>query len=389
MKKLIILLLFIPLLSFGQEIKVEVNSNGLFINSNKITNETDASYIESVLGKPDKKLLEKNTVWMYDELGIKVSFDQETEKNIQIGIQLNVDDARGPKTKKPFSGNLIIHGFYISENSPWNSISKIPEIQIDYSVPPILYFTYDNNLNHSFNYNGDPSKLYLVNFWKFNDTSALVEQENAELKADNRINYYATELESGKEQIFQDKSSRDFAVDILGTHIRPRDEIVSASQSYLAYVNQVVNFRKGPGTEFDIIKALQVGTQIFVISTIDKNGYYNVIDLETNTEGYVYKSYVVLDRVIEINEDDLFVESGKSSSSTVSEVEVYNNTDKVLTVFIGGNSYFFSAQEKRKINIKPGEYDYRVTAPGVLPYLGKDKIVSGFNYSWQFYIITK
>jgi len=206
---------------------------------------------------------------------------------------------------------------------------------------------------------------------------------------DNRINYYATELESAKEQIFQDKSSRDFAVDILGTHIRPRDEIVSASQSYLAYVNQVVNFRKGPGTEFDIIKALQEGTQIFVISTIDKNGYYNVIDLETNTEGYVYKSYVVLDRVIEINEDDLFVESGKSSSSTVSEVEVYNNTDKVLTVFIGGNSYFFSAQEKRKINIKPGEYDYRVTAPGVLPYLGKDKIVSGFNYSWQFYIITK
>mgnify|MGYP001495345711 CR=1 FL=1 len=66
----------------------------------------------------------------------------------------------------------------------------------------------------------------------------------------------------------------------------------------------MVNFRKGPGTEFNIVKALQAGTQIFVISTIDKNGYYNVIDLETNIEGYVYKSYVDLDRVIEISEDE-------------------------------------------------------------------------------------
>ena len=388
MKK-VILLLFIPLLSFGQGAKIEINSNGLFINSNKITNETDVLFIENVLGKPEKKLLEKHTIWVYDELGIKVWFDQKTDKNTQIDIQLNVENARGIKTKKPFGGDLIIHGFYISENSPWNSISKIPEIQIDNSVPPIAYWTSDNNLKHSFNYNDDKNKLYEVNFWKFNDTSVLVEQENAETKANNRINYYATAKESGKEQEFIDKASRDFAVDILGTHTRPRDEIVSTNQSYLAYVNQVVNFRKGPGTEFNIVKALQAGTQIFVISTIDKNGYYNVIDLETNIEGYVYKSYVDLDRVIEISEDDLFVESGKSSSSSISEVEVYNNTDKILSVFIGGNSYFFSAQEKRKINIEPGEYDYRVTAPGVLPYLAKAKIVSGINYSWQFYIIIK
>ena len=267
---------------------------------------------------------------------------QETEKNIQIDIQLNVDYARGIKTKKSFSGDLLIHDFYISENSPWNSIKKIPEIQIDDSVPPILYFTSDDNLNHSFNYNKDPSKLYQINFWKFKDTSGLVEKE-----------------------------------------------IANTNQSYLAYVKQTANFRKGPGTQYNIIKPLTAGTQIFVISTIDKNNYYNVIDLETNTEGYIYKTYVQLDRVIEINEDDLFVESGKSSSSIVSEVEVYNNTNKTLTIFIGGNSFIFSAQEKRKINIKPGQYDYRVTAPGVLPYLGKDKIVSGSNYSWQFYIVTK
>ena len=166
-------------------------------------------------------------------------------------------------------------------------------------------------------------------------------------------------------------------------------DIRNNNQSYLGFVKQTVNLRKGPGTDFNIIKSLPTGTQIFVISTDKKNNYYNVIDLETNVEGYIYNTYVEFDKAVNINEDDLFVESGKSSFSTVSEVKVYNNTNKTLTVFIGGSNYLFSAQEKRSINIKPNEYNYRVTAPGVIPYLGKDKVKAGYNYSWEFYIVAK
>jgi len=158
--------------------------------------------------------------------------------------------------------------------------------------------------------------------------------------------------------------------------------------SYLGFVKQTVNFREGPGTDYSIIKTLSAGTQIFIVSNNKKNNYYNVIDLETNLEGFVYNTYVEFDKPIEINEDDLFVENGKSSFSSISEVDVYNNTNKTLTVFIGGSNYLFSAQEKRKISIKPNEYKYRVTAPGVIPYLGKDNIKSGYNYSWEFYIVT-
>ena len=42
------------------------------------------------------------------------------------------------------------------------------------------------------------------------------------------INYYATEMESGKEQVFQDKKSRDFSVDVIGTHDAPRDEMAES-----------------------------------------------------------------------------------------------------------------------------------------------------------------
>ena len=42
------------------------------------------------------------------------------------------------------------------------------------------------------------------------------------------MNYYAVEKESGKEQVFQDEKSRNFSVDVIGTHEAPRDEMAKS-----------------------------------------------------------------------------------------------------------------------------------------------------------------
>ncbi len=42
------------------------------------------------------------------------------------------------------------------------------------------------------------------------------------------MNYYAVEKESGKEQVFQDEKSRNFSVDVIGTHEAPRDEMAES-----------------------------------------------------------------------------------------------------------------------------------------------------------------
>ena len=42
------------------------------------------------------------------------------------------------------------------------------------------------------------------------------------------MNYYAVEKESGKEQVFQDEKSRNFSVDVIGTHDSPRDEMAES-----------------------------------------------------------------------------------------------------------------------------------------------------------------
>ena len=42
------------------------------------------------------------------------------------------------------------------------------------------------------------------------------------------MNYYAVEKESGNEQVFQDEKSRNFSVDVIGTHEAPRDEMAES-----------------------------------------------------------------------------------------------------------------------------------------------------------------
>ena len=63
------------------------------------------------------------------------------------------------------------------------------------------------------------------------------------------INYLAAEKETGKEQVFQDKKSRDFSVDVIGTHESPRDQIAKSVEidmlrSIAAIYRNQSNFKK-------------------------------------------------------------------------------------------------------------------------------------------------
>ena len=164
--------------------------------------------------------------------------------------------------------------------------------------------------------------------------------------------------------------------------------MVGFSQSYIGWVNKQVNFREGPGTENSIIKSLKPGTQIFIVSTTAENNYLNIIDIETNKEGYVHKSYIRLGEVVEKNEGGIFTPSGKSDNYKP-EIEIYNNTNITLTLKLNSQLYTFRPQEKQSILLSPGSYNYRASAPGVIPNIGIENMQSNMNYSWQFYIVTQ
>jgi len=164
--------------------------------------------------------------------------------------------------------------------------------------------------------------------------------------------------------------------------------LIGFSQSYLGWTNKQVNFREGPSTQYAIIKSLKPGTQIFIVSTNAKNNYFNIIDIETNKEGYVHKSFIKLGDIVENNESGIFTPSGESTSYKP-DIEIYNNTNLTLTLKLNSELFTFNPNEKQTISLLPGKYSYRASAPGVIPNIGTENMESNMNYSWQFYIITK
>lgn len=158
-------------------------------------------------------------------------------------------------------------------------------------------------------------------------------------------------------------------------------------QSYLGTITKRVNFRQGPGSEFGIINSLNPGSQIFIVSLETENDFYNIINIETNEEGYVHKSFVKIGKLVARSNRSVFTQDGESSSYE-SEVKIFNNTSKTLTLKMNSESFYFSPYETKNISISPGEYDFRASAPGVIPYIGSEKLKNNQAYSWQFYIST-
>lgn len=162
----------------------------------------------------------------------------------------------------------------------------------------------------------------------------------------------------------------------------------SFSQSYLGRVTKQVNFREGPGTDYGIISSLKVGTQIFIVSIETDNDFYNIIDIATDREGYIHKSFVKVEQEIEKNEHGMFTPSGKTETYNP-EIEIYNNTKLTLTLKLNNETYSFAPQEKRTISMSPGTCNYRASAPNVIPNIGTEYMSSNQGYSWQFYIVTE
>jgi hypothetical protein len=159
------------------------------------------------------------------------------------------------------------------------------------------------------------------------------------------------------------------------------------SQSYLGTITKQVNFREGPGSSYEIISLLKAGTQIFISSLETEDDFYSIINIATNEEGYVHKSYVKIGKLVTRSNQSVFTPNGVSSSYE-SELKIFNNTSKTLTLKMNSKLFYFSPYERKNISISPGEYDFRASAPGVIPYIGNESLRSGQAYSWQFFIRT-
>jgi|GEM_PF-5462332 len=163
--------------------------------------------------------------------------------------------------------------------------------------------------------------------------------------------------------------------------------LTSYSQSYLGTISKQVNLREGPGTEYQILASLKPKTQIFIVSLETEDDFYSVIDIATNKSGYVHRSYVTVGKELPQSEGGLFTPSGSSGQENP-DVEIFNNTNRTMTLKLNSESHTFKPKEKRTLTLSAISYSFIASAPGVIPNYGRETLESNTRYTWEFYIVT-
>lgn len=160
------------------------------------------------------------------------------------------------------------------------------------------------------------------------------------------------------------------------------------AQAYLGQTTKAVNLRSGPGVEHRALRSIPSGSSLFVASKVMQNGYYTVVDIDSNMEGYVDAASVRLVQPLQANQEGVFTPTGRTASH-LCELEIYNRTEKTLTLKLDTDTYSFQPYQRTKLSVTPRTYSYRASAPGVLPDFGTEKLSGGTSYSWEFYIVTQ
>jgi hypothetical protein len=160
------------------------------------------------------------------------------------------------------------------------------------------------------------------------------------------------------------------------------------AQSYIGSVTGTVNFRSAPETSSQVFSSLVPGTPLFIVSTELRNGYYEVVNIETNQEGYVHHKYVEIGEEVAANTEGIFtpVLTGAGNNPTL---KILNNTNLTLTLKMNEQLYSFAPKESKEVTLNPGSYRYRASAPGVIPDHGIETLKRNYEYDWQFFIETR
>jgi hypothetical protein len=163
---------------------------------------------------------------------------------------------------------------------------------------------------------------------------------------------------------------------------------IASAQSYMGYTIKNSLLKTTPSLGGVTLGKVPVSSNMFLISLYNYNGYYNVIDVNTNKEGYIAKANLKVGKEVLKSEGGLFAANG-DAKGTVPDVEIFNNTSRVLTLKLNDSTYTVAPNSKNVIALAIGNCEYRASAPGVMPMIGIESVEGGHSYQWQFYLSKK
>ncbi|WP_305295420.1 SH3 domain-containing protein [Paramuribaculum intestinale] len=163
---------------------------------------------------------------------------------------------------------------------------------------------------------------------------------------------------------------------------------LATAKDMIGVTTTAINFREGPSTDSDVIKVLPFASVLVYNDTNEENGFYYGYLVKDGIWGYFASKYITPVEEVPVHENSL--EEIKTEDVLLDDalVEVWNDTDRNMTLYVNKLSYAFKPQERMTIKLPDGDIRIRATAKGVIPYITDESILGGRQYSWQFYIVT-
>lgn len=157
---------------------------------------------------------------------------------------------------------------------------------------------------------------------------------------------------------------------------------------FLAKATGVVNFRATPSKTGQVLRQLQTGSQLYIFSNTDANGFYKSIDIKTGKIGWVSKSMVKWSGEAKVSSGGGFQSTGKTSDYNPA-VKITNKSSYKITLVVGSETYYLSPNSTETKYISPSKLYFIATAPGVIPTSGYQSFEAYQGYQWEFWVETR
>lgn len=108
--------------------EIEINSDGLFIDSHQIEKNSAPEVLRNVLGQPDRVTSKLSDIWTYDTLGLRIYIQNSTIRSVSLDF-IKEDYDFSPK--QTFSGVLKVFKTQITQNTSLNDIRAIDGLQFE------------------------------------------------------------------------------------------------------------------------------------------------------------------------------------------------------------------------------------------------------------------
>ena len=158
-------------------------------------------------------------------------------------------------------------------------------------------------------------------------------------------------------------------------------------KTFSGKINDKTYLYSGPSNSFETLLVLNPESPVLILSDKDINNFYNVIDIESNIEGYVFLNNVDFIEEEKVEKNNVFDVIGNTSDIRFCEIEIYNSHNTSFILKLDTESFNFEAGETRTITIKPGSYRVFATSKGVRPYIGEINLERGKKYYRRYYVI--